>query len=90
MASSCGNLTANQTAMVIVGAAAGVAIGALAHSAEASASTIKVLGYAGKLYINGLMLFVVPYICCSMFTCAADPCPLPPPPASPEPPRAYR
>ena len=88
MAPSCGNLTANQTAMVIVGAAAGVAIGALAHSAEASASTIKVLGYAGKLYINGLMLFVVPYICCSMFTCAADPAP--PPPASPEPPRAYR
>ena len=44
MAPSCGNLTANQTAMVIVGAAAGVAIGALAHSAEASASTITGLG----------------------------------------------
>ena len=79
MAPSCGNLTANQTAMVIVGAVAGVVIGALAHSAEASASTIKVLGYAGKLYINGLMLFVVPYICCSMFTCAGRPCPHPRP-----------
>ena len=46
MAPSCGNLTANQTAMVIVGAAAGVAIGALAHSAEASTSTIMGLGIA--------------------------------------------
>jgi hypothetical protein len=52
---------------VLMGAAGGVVVGLIAHVAGASEETLKVLGYPGKLYINALMLVVVPYVCAAMF-----------------------
>jgi Na+/H+-dicarboxylate symporter len=51
---------------IIAGAGAGVVIGLIAKASEASSDTLLLIGYAGELYINALMLMVVPYICCSM------------------------
>ena len=51
---------------IIIGAGCGVVTGIIAKASEASAETLLLIGYPGELYINGLMLMVVPYICCSM------------------------
>jgi len=65
---SAADMPCSQTTLVVLGAVTGMALGLLAHFTEASEATLTVMGFPGKLYINALMLFVVPYICCSMFT----------------------
>lgn len=65
---SAADMPCSQTTLVILGVLTGIGVGIIAHYGEASEQTLLVIGYPGKLYINALMLFVVPYICCSMFT----------------------
>jgi Na+/H+-dicarboxylate symporter len=65
---SAADMPCSQTTLLLLGVFMGVGIGLIAHFGEASEETLVVIGYPGKLYINALMLFVVPYICCSMFT----------------------
>ena len=63
---SAADMPCSQTTLVVLGVLLGMGVGLIAHLGGASEATLAVIGYPGKLYINALMLFVVPYICCSM------------------------
>ena len=52
---------------IVVGALGGILVGVVAHAVGVGEGTLRVIGFPGKLYINALMLFVCPYICCTMF-----------------------
>ena len=52
---------------IVVGALGGILVGVVAHVVGVDEGTLRVIGFPGKLYINALMLFVCPYICCTMF-----------------------
>lgn len=64
---SAADMPCSQTTLTIFGVLIGMGVGLIAHFGQASEQTLTVMGFPGKLYINALMLFVVPYICCSMF-----------------------
>ena len=52
--------------LIMVGAGGGVTIGMIAKAAGWSEDFKTVIGYPGELFINALMLMVVPYICAAM------------------------
>ena len=52
--------------LIMIGAGTGVTIGVIAKASETGDTFNTLIGYPGELFINALMLMVVPYICCAM------------------------
>ena len=52
--------------LIMIGAGTGVTIGVIAKAAGMGGDFKTLIGYPGELFINALMLMVVPYICCAM------------------------
>lgn len=52
--------------LIMVGAGSGLTIGMIAKAAGWSSDFKTIIGYPGELFINALMLMVVPYICAAM------------------------